>query len=157
MNSWRFMFPLLRLISLLSLFLLLRLIPRLLWLVLLTLLWLLLLVLLLDWGPEDKNHSRAKGSNTPQNPLFCDSPKNQSKPATDILPPWAEMMDPKIRNLYRTTSPTYLEDDLVTENFEGGVFGSHFAALHSEFSGFEMGDPSQRTRGGRPIKPTQKV
>ncbi|CAN6840064.1 hypothetical protein Bca4012_048109 [Brassica carinata] len=47
--------------------------------------------------------------------------------------------------------------DLVTENFEGGVFGSHFAALHSEFSGFEMGDPSQRTRGGRPIKPTQKV
>ncbi|CAN7060066.1 unnamed protein product [Brassica rapa subsp. trilocularis] len=47
--------------------------------------------------------------------------------------------------------------DLVTENVEGGVFGSHFAALHSEFSGFEMGDPSQRTRGGRPIKPTQKV
>ncbi|CAN6848396.1 unnamed protein product [Brassica oleracea] len=47
MNSWRFMFPLLRWSSLLSLFLLLRLIPRLLWLVLLTLLWLLLLVLLL--------------------------------------------------------------------------------------------------------------
>ncbi|WZZ55308.1 hypothetical protein YC2023_055415 [Brassica napus] len=28
--------------------------------------------------------------------------------------------------------------DLVTENVEGGVFGSHFAALHSEFSGVTL-------------------
>ncbi|WZY89489.1 hypothetical protein YC2023_046224 [Brassica napus] len=33
--------------------------------------------------------------------------------------------------------------DLVTENVEGGVFGSHFAALHSEFSGGRMSDLSE--------------
>ncbi|KAF3503329.1 hypothetical protein F2Q69_00045728 [Brassica cretica] len=54
-----------------------------------------------------------------------------------------------------TSSST--SSDLVTENVEGGVFDSHFAALQSGFSGFEMEDPSQRTRGGRPIKPTQNV
>ncbi|KAH0861657.1 hypothetical protein HID58_089918 [Brassica napus] len=41
-----------------------------------------------------------------------------------------------------TSSST--SSDLVTENVEGGVFGSHFAALQSEFSGFEMEDPSQK-------------
>ncbi|KAF2539841.1 hypothetical protein F2Q70_00006777 [Brassica cretica] len=54
-----------------------------------------------------------------------------------------------------TSSST--SSDLVSENVQGGVFDSHFAALQSEFSGFEMEDPSQRTRGGRPIKPTQNV
>ncbi|WZZ68154.1 hypothetical protein YC2023_079524 [Brassica napus] len=35
--------------------------------------------------------------------------------------------------------------DLVTENVEGGVFGSHFAALHSEFSGYDYSGYGQST------------
>lgn len=57
-----------------------------------------------------------------------------------------------------TFSTHPLSDSLANEIVQGNVFGSNpFATLDIGVTGFEMGDPSQRAKSGRPIKPSQKV
>ncbi|KAF3533283.1 hypothetical protein DY000_02038018 [Brassica cretica] len=56
-------------------------------------------------------------------------------------------------NLVTLTAPI---SNSLTNEVEGNVSGSTFEALDTG-SRFEKGDTSQRTRGGRLIKPTQKV
>ncbi|VVB06081.1 unnamed protein product [Arabis nemorensis] len=53
------------------------------------------------------------------------------------------------------TPCTPMIDSLIDED-ERNAFCDNFVTLDSMYSGFGMGDSSHRSRGGRPIKPTQK-